>query len=119
MSNRFTVDFVNKKIIGTKTSLNKAKHYGTPEYNELCELMEAHPRFRVVTKKVKKSTGKHTYTSTMNLLKTTFQFNQGLKQSKKSMRTLKGLLFITILVHIRIRKVGFSKNLVQRIDLLT
>lgn len=61
MSNRFTVDFVNKKIIGTKTSLNKAKHYGTPEYNELCELMEAHPRFRVVTKKVKKSTGKHTY----------------------------------------------------------
>lgn len=61
MSNRFTVDFVSKQIIGTKTSLNKAKHYGTPEYKELCELMEAHPRFRVVTKKVKKNTSKHTY----------------------------------------------------------
>lgn len=61
MSNRFTVDFVSKQIICTKTSLNKAKHYGTPEYKELCELMEAHPRFRVITKKVKKSTSKHTY----------------------------------------------------------
>lgn len=61
MSNRFTVDFVSKQITGTRTSLNKAKHYGTPEYKELCELIAAHPYFRVVTKKVKRSTSKHTY----------------------------------------------------------
>lgn len=61
MSNRFTVDFINKKIEGTKASLNKAKCYGSDEYRELCELMEAHPRFRVVTKKVKESTSKQTY----------------------------------------------------------
>ena len=58
---RFTVDFVSKQIIGTKTSLDKAKRYGTPEYNELCELMEAHPRFRVVTKNVQKNKSKQTY----------------------------------------------------------
>lgn len=58
---RFTVDFVSKQIIGTKTSLNKAKKYGSDEYNELCELMEAHPRFKVVTKKVKQNNSRHTY----------------------------------------------------------
>lgn len=58
---RFTVDFVKKQITGTKTSLDKAKHYGSPEYKELCELMEAHPRFRVVTKVAKENSSKHTY----------------------------------------------------------
>lgn len=58
---RFTVDFVSKKIVGTQASLNKAKYFGTPEYNELCELMEAHPRFRVATKKVKQNNSKQTY----------------------------------------------------------
>lgn len=61
MSNHFTVDFVNKQIIGTKASLNKAKHYDNNEYKELCELVEAHPRFRVVAKKVKQNKSKQTY----------------------------------------------------------
>jgi len=58
---RFAVDFTKKQIIGTKTSLTKAKRPGSDEYNELCELMEAHPRFRVVTKKVERQIGKQTY----------------------------------------------------------
>lgn len=58
---RFTVDFVNKKIIGTKASLSKAKNYGSDEYNELCELTEAHPRFKVVAKKIERKASKHTY----------------------------------------------------------
>lgn len=61
MSNRFTVDFVNKQIIGTKASLDKAKNYGSAEYNELCELIEAHPRFKVVAKAVKRNKSKQTY----------------------------------------------------------
>lgn len=66
MSNRnkpahFTVDFVRKQINGTKTSLSKAKNYGSDEYKELCELMEAHPRFRVVTKVTKENNSKQTY----------------------------------------------------------
>lgn len=58
---RFTVDFVRKQINGTKTSLSKAKNYGSDEYKELCELMEAHPRFRVVTKVTKENNSKQTY----------------------------------------------------------
>lgn len=58
---RFTVDFVRKQIIGTKTSLNRAKNCNNPEYKELRELMEAHPRFRVAAKKVKQNNSKQTY----------------------------------------------------------
>lgn len=63
MSSRehFTVDFVKKQIIGTETSLNKAKHPGNKEYKELCDLVEAHPRFRVVAKKIEHQASKQTY----------------------------------------------------------
>lgn len=61
MYNRFTVDFINKQIIGTKASLNKAKYCDSDEYKELCELVEAHPRFKVVEKKVKQNKSKQTY----------------------------------------------------------
>lgn len=62
-SARFTVDFEHKKIIGTRTSLNKAQHYGTPEYKELCVLVDAHPRFKVVGKETKENNSKQTYKS--------------------------------------------------------
>ena len=62
-SARFTVDFEHKKIIGTRTSLNKAQHYGSPEYKELYVLMEAHPRFKVVAKATKENKSKQTYKS--------------------------------------------------------
>lgn len=66
MSNRknpvhFSVDFEERKIIGTKASLNKAKRYDSSEYKELCKLVAAHPRFEVVAKEVKKNKSKHTY----------------------------------------------------------
>ena len=58
---RFTVDFAEKQIIGTVTSLNKAKYPGSDEYKELCELMDAHPRFKVTAKPVKENKSKQTY----------------------------------------------------------
>lgn len=58
---RFAVDFANKQIIGTETNLNKAKRYGSPEYNELCKLIEAHPRFEVVAKAIQRRANKQTY----------------------------------------------------------
>lgn len=62
MSNRnFTIDFTAKQIIGTKTSLKKARCYGSAEYKELCKLVEAHPRFRVVKRKIEKNNSKQTY----------------------------------------------------------
>ena len=58
---RFAIDFTNRQIIGTEASLNKAKRYGSNEYNELCKLMEVHPRFAVVKKKIEQSQSKKTY----------------------------------------------------------
>lgn len=58
---RFAVDFAGKQIIGTQASLNKAKRYGSVEYNELCKLVEAHPGFEVIKKEIAGNTKKETY----------------------------------------------------------
>lgn len=58
---RFTVDFEERKIIGTKASLNKAKRYDSSEYKELCLLIAAHPQFEVVAKEVRENNSKQTY----------------------------------------------------------
>ena len=63
MNVRFTIDFINKSIIGTKSSFNKAgKGFGA-EYEELAAKMAAHPDFELVVKEQKhKSTkAKRTY----------------------------------------------------------
>ena len=63
MNVRFTIDFINKSIIGTKSSFNKAgKGFGA-EYEELAAKMAAHPDFKLVEKEQKhKSTkAKRTY----------------------------------------------------------
>ncbi len=60
---RFTLDFVNKIIVGTKASFNKAgKGYGA-EYEELSAKMTMHPDFTLKVKEQKKQTNraKRTY----------------------------------------------------------
>ena len=63
MNVRFTIDFINKSIIGTKSSFNKAgKGFGA-EYEELAAKMAAHPDFKLVEKeqKHKSAKAKRTY----------------------------------------------------------
>ena len=60
-SDHFTFDFVGRKIVGTKTSLNKAKHYGSDEYYELRKMMKEQPQFKVAAKEVKHRAKKQTY----------------------------------------------------------
>ena len=55
---RFTIDFFNKKIIGTKASFNKASKGFGPEYEELAAKMAAHPDFTLVAKEQKHKTTK-------------------------------------------------------------
>ena len=55
---RFAVDFANKQIIATEANLNRAKRFGSDEYNELCKLMNAHPQFAVVKKEISQSAKK-------------------------------------------------------------
>lgn len=61
MSNRFTVDFFAKKIMGTKTSFDKATRYGSSEYNELYGLMSDNPGFEIVVKEIKQNKSKQSY----------------------------------------------------------
>lgn len=60
---RFTIDFINMNIVGTKTSFNKASKGFGPEYEELAAKMAAHPNFELVVKepKHKSNKAKRTY----------------------------------------------------------
>lgn len=60
---RFTINFIDQTITGTKASFNKAgKGYG-PEYEELAEKMANHPGFQMVIKEQKRqiTRAKRTY----------------------------------------------------------
>lgn len=51
--NRFTINFIDRTIIGTKTSFAKAgKGYG-PEYEELADKMARYPEYKLVQKELK------------------------------------------------------------------
>lgn len=55
---RFTIDFISKKIIGTQASFNKASK-GTGEiYEELASKIARHPNFEVAVKEQKKHIAK-------------------------------------------------------------
>ena len=55
---RFTVDFINNSIIGTKASFNKASTGFGPIYEELAEKIAKHPGFKLKVKEQKKHTTK-------------------------------------------------------------
>ena len=55
---RFTINFFEKTIIGTKASFNKAGKGCGPEYEELTAKMAAHPDFKLVVKEQKAKTTK-------------------------------------------------------------
>lgn len=60
---RFTLNFFDKTITGTKASFNKANKGFGPEYEELTSKMAAHPDFTLVVKeqKTKTTKSKRTY----------------------------------------------------------
>jgi len=55
---RFTINFFDKQIIGTKASFNKAGKGFGPEYEELAAKIAAHPDFELVVKEQKHKTTK-------------------------------------------------------------
>ena len=75
----FTVDFFNNKIIGTKTSFNKAGKGISPYYQQLTTLIKEHPTFTLAVKEPK-------------------------KKSRKPKRTYEGLDFKFIEAYISIQK---------------
>lgn len=63
MTTHFTYNFVEKTIIGSKSSINKANKGMNPEYNELTAMLSAHPDFTVKEKTIEKKEGKKTYSN--------------------------------------------------------
>ena len=61
MKTIFTLNFVNKSIVGTKSAIARANKCLEPEYSELCALLEKHPSFKVEVKKIEKKKEKKTY----------------------------------------------------------
>lgn len=57
-SARFTIDFLNKKIIGTKASFDKASKGISPIYEELTVKTKAHPNFVLEVKEPKHKSNK-------------------------------------------------------------
>lgn len=59
----FTIDFLTKSIVGTKTSFDRASKGSGRIYEELTEKMAAHPDFKMVIKEQKavSKTSKRTY----------------------------------------------------------
>ena len=58
ISERFIVDFINKKIIGTKASFDKASKGTGAIYEELATKVAKHPDFELVIKEQKKRISK-------------------------------------------------------------
>ena len=52
-SKYFTVDFQEQTIIGSKSAIEKARRIGSPQYKELCEVIKAHPNFKITEKAIK------------------------------------------------------------------
>ena len=58
---QYHIDHLSKTIILTKKFLNEAGSLDNPEHDILMKLMEKHPNYTLVERKIKKAEGKKTY----------------------------------------------------------
>ena len=61
MKTRFTYNFIEKAIIGSKAAIERANKGKNPEYAELSGMLAAHPDFTVRVKDIQKKEGNKTY----------------------------------------------------------
>lgn len=61
MTNKFNYNFVNKTIVGSKRSIERANKGLSPEYQELTYMLSQHPDFTVVEKVIQVNESKKTY----------------------------------------------------------
>ena len=61
MKNLFTINFAEKSIVASKTTLKKASIPNSPEYKALMKLMKQNPTFAIAEKDIKQKEGKITY----------------------------------------------------------
>ena len=63
MKTRFTYNFIEKAIIGSKAAIERANKGMNPEYTELTRMLADHPTFNVKEKEIQKKEGKKTYSA--------------------------------------------------------
>ena len=68
MNTHFTYNFVEKTIVGSKRSIDRANKGLSPEYAELTKMMAEHPDFAVTVKIIKANNNKKTYKHFRNSL---------------------------------------------------
>lgn len=61
MKTRFSYNFIEKTIIGSKAAIERANKGKNPEYAELSGMLAAHPDFTVRVKDIQKKDNKKTY----------------------------------------------------------
>jgi len=61
MKTLFAINFTEKTIVASKTTLKKASVPNSPEYKELMRLMKQNPAFAIAEKGIKKAEGKNSY----------------------------------------------------------
>lgn len=61
MYNKFNFNFVEKTIVGSKRSIERANKGLKPEFEELSKMLEAQPTFKVVVKQINAKEGKDTH----------------------------------------------------------
>ena len=92
MTTRFTLNFVNRTIVGTKASFDKASKGSGSIYEELVSLMARHPDFGVEIKEQEKhsTTPKQTYKGlTITLIKEYIEIQ---KDGEKLLNTFEAVL---------------------------
>ena len=61
MKNLFAINFAEKSIVASKTTLKKASIPNSPEYKALMKLMKQNPTFTIAEKTINQKEGKKTY----------------------------------------------------------
>ena len=86
----FTFDFVNKTIVGSKRSIERANKGLSPEYEELIEMLKKQPTFEVVAKVIKVNKNKRKYTNlTFNKMEDYIRLQSNSKELLKEYNLVK------------------------------
>ena len=86
----FTFDFVNKTIVGSKRSIERANKGLSPEYEELIGMLKKQPTFEVVAKVIKVNKNKRKYTNlTFNKMEDYIRLQSNSKELLKEYNLVK------------------------------
>ena len=92
MNTHFTYNFVEKTIVGSKRSIDRANKGLSPEYAELTKMMAEHPDFAVTVKIIKANNNKKTYSNlTIKRMEKYIELQENAEEKLKEFKALQDL----------------------------